>query len=243
MLNAQNKWPLAFSRVALPVYFLILAAIFLVLLALDRPVTVWAGAHLSGWRPVFEIVTIPGNSKWTLVPLLALMALAFIVSRFLPKGTRRIQATTIASVATFLFAGVALPGILSNLVKRLVGRARPTHFEEFGIAHFQPFSDWSFQSFPSGDTTTVFATAAVVMFFLPNFGRVLLIGAALVGFARIVLGVHFPTDVYGGVLFGTFGAYAVRNFCASRGWLFTQTADGRFVPALNWPSAYPTAAR
>ncbi len=237
MLNAQNKWPLAFSRVALPVYLAALVAIFLVLLALDAPVTIWAHENLIGWRPIFEIVTIPGNSKWTLVPLLVLMILAFGVSRLLPEGVRRVQMTTIASVSTFLFAGVALPGIISNFIKRILGRARPVHFDELGIAHFRPFSDWSYQSFPSGDTTTVFATAAVVMFFWPKWGRLLLIGAALVGFARIVLGVHFPTDVYGGLLLGTFGAYAVRNFCAERGWLFIQTADGRFVPALKWPRA------
>ena len=131
-----------------------------------------------------------------------------------------------------------MPGLVSSLVKRLIGRARPVHLDELGTLTFHPFQGWDFQSFPSGDTTTVFAGAAIVLFFFPRFGWVAVAGAALVGFARIALGMHFPSDVYGGFLLGTFGAYAVRNFYLSRGWLFTETADGRIVP-----KSFPLADR
>jgi membrane-associated phospholipid phosphatase len=54
--------------------------------------------------------------------------------------------------------------------------------------------------------------------------------ATLVAVSRIVIGAHYPTDVLGGVVLGTLGAYAVRNFFAERRWIFRVLPDGRVVP-------------
>jgi undecaprenyl-diphosphatase len=49
-------------------------------------------------------------------------------------------------------------------------------------------------SFPSGHTSTAFMVAAITRYFMPVLLLPLLMWAALVGFSRVVLGVHFPTD-------------------------------------------------
>jgi undecaprenyl-diphosphatase len=38
---------------------------------------------------------------------------------------------------------------------------------------------------------------------------------------------HYPSDVFGGLVVGMLGAYLVRNLFARRGWLFVTRPDGR----------------
>lgn len=63
-------------------------------------------------------------------------------------------------------------------------------------------------SFPS-DHTTITATIAFAMIFITRYkttGWLLLLAAAIVGFARIVAGVHYPLDILGGLATGLIGA-------------------------------------
>ena len=57
-------------------------------------------------------------------------------------------------------------------------------------------------SFPSGHTSAAFMVATLLGYFLPQLLPVLYVWAALVGFSRVVLGVHFPTDTLMGVVLG-----------------------------------------
>jgi len=57
-------------------------------------------------------------------------------------------------------------------------------------------------SFPSGHTSAAFMVATIIGFFVPLLLLPLLVWAALVGFSRVVLGVHFPTDTLVGMVLG-----------------------------------------
>lgn len=57
-------------------------------------------------------------------------------------------------------------------------------------------------SFPSGHTSAAFMMATLVGYFFPMLMIPAYCWAALVGFSRVVLGVHFPTDTLVGVLLG-----------------------------------------
>jgi undecaprenyl-diphosphatase len=97
---------------------------------------------------------------------------------------------------------------LGNVVKQVVGRARPV--VENAVDHAPGYS------FPSGHATntTVAAIALVVLLWplLRRRGRVVATSLAvvvtlLVGLDRVMLGVHYPSDVLGGYLLG--GAVAL----------------------------------
>ena len=236
-LNPNELWPFGLDKGRAPQFVALALLIFGVLAPLDAPVTLWVAGLPEIVRAPFYIITRAGKSVWNLLPTLLVAIGAGIAARYWLHGTAKVKARTVASVSAFLFAGVAAPGLVANLVKRGLGRSRPVNFEENGVFLFDPvFNDWTFQSFPSGDTTTIFAFAMVVLFFFPRAFWWMLFGAALVGLSRIMVGVHFPTDVFGGVLLGILGAYWVRNFCLKRDWLFRQDSEGKIVPNLCWPA-------
>lgn len=57
-------------------------------------------------------------------------------------------------------------------------------------------------SFPSGHTSAAFMITTIIGFFVPLLLLPLLVWAAMVGFSRVVLGVHFPTDTLVGIVLG-----------------------------------------
>jgi undecaprenyl-diphosphatase len=67
------------------------------------------------------------------------------------------------------------------------------------------------KSFPSDHTTVSTAIAAGILFFtrFKKTGALLLIGAMLIGFARIFVGVHYPADILGGLFTGLAGGVVV----------------------------------
>ena len=141
------------------------------------------------------------------------------------------------------------PHLTVNLLKRLFGRARPELFIDSGMFQFQHvFNDWSFQSFPSGHATTAIATAFAVGFLAPRYFRLILLIAVMTGISRVVIGMHYPTDVVAGCVVGMLGAYAMRNVYARRRWLFAPMPDGtvrfRGTPNLRkaWRRMFQRAA-
>jgi undecaprenyl-diphosphatase len=106
-------------------------------------------------------------------------------------------------LALFLIATGLLGGILDSIVKIVVDRPRPTFADPVATAHGM--------SFPSGHSMAVTVNyGALLLVFLPAMAKkwrlvawITAIGLILaVGVSRLVLGVHFVTDVLGGYLLG-----------------------------------------
>jgi undecaprenyl-diphosphatase len=64
-------------------------------------------------------------------------------------------------------------------------------------------------SFPSGHTSTSFACAYVISRLAPRLTIPVFVLAALIGFSRVYVGVHYPLDVVAGAIFGLIVARAL----------------------------------
>jgi undecaprenyl-diphosphatase len=86
------------------------------------------------------------------------------------------------------------------LAKNSFRRRRPANIVPGYCSHIVPADEFSF---PSGHTSAAFLFATAVVLVFGAVGLGLYVWAALVAFARVVLGVHFPTDTLMGALIGS----------------------------------------
>jgi len=162
---------------------------------IDRAILLFIHSHdpstLTGF---FEAVSFTGSSR-VLFPLTAIATIALLYAR------HRFEALL---VAASVISGV----IVIYVVKMAVGRARPALWD----------TGWYWgSSFPSGHTLVVaaFAIAAAlcVSRIRPasrNFAlSVAILWISLVAISRLVLGVHWPTDVLVAACIGAFLPLAI----------------------------------
>jgi undecaprenyl-diphosphatase len=93
-------------------------------------------------------------------------------------------------------------GILYGL-KFLIQRQRPLYFLEMASSKLSKGPGEILDpSFPSGHAVYAFMMATVLATWVPRYRVIFYIGAGFIGWTRIYLGVHFPTDVVVGSLLG-----------------------------------------
>lgn len=101
----------------------------------------------------------------------------------------------------YSMCGLVLSLIINNLIlKNLFGRVRPYELVEGLRCIVAPARD---ASFPSGHTGSSFASAVSMYRQLPRrFAVFFIILASLIAFSRLYVGIHYPTDVLGGLVTG-----------------------------------------
>jgi undecaprenyl-diphosphatase len=222
---------------------LAVSLVFVGFLVIDPLMLERANALMPEARKFFRTVTDIGKSNWMLIPTGAAIALALVL-RKRHVGFRNSAAYgLIASTIGFVFVSIGGAGLIANLTKNIVGRARPKLFDDGGPLDFKPFAfDADYASFPSGHATNIFAFATVIGMLWPK-GRVLLYTlAAWIAASRVLIGEHYVTDVVAGAMLGTAFPYLVRERFAARRWLFERTPEGgyrirgvRTQRWLGWP--------
>jgi membrane-associated phospholipid phosphatase len=181
----------------------------------------------------FYAITDFGRSGWILVPTGGLiLVIALLASPALDHMTRGVLAMLVVRIG-FIFIAVGLPGLLVTIVKRWIGRVRPSAQGPFA---YEPFS-WrpEYASLPSGHTTTAFAALVAIGAIFPRARPFLWGYALLIALSRIVVTAHYSSDVIAGAAVGAFGALWVRDWFARRRLGFVVGTDGA-VHALAGPS-------
>ena len=121
-------------------------------------------------------------------------------------GPARFSATAAAGSAALVGIG------FFKLLKKVSGRRRPCEIEPHAWATLLPPDRFSF---PSGHTITAFAVAIALGEFYPVLMAPLLFCALAIGASRILLGMHFLSDVVAGAILGTGLALASRALFAN----------------------------
>jgi undecaprenyl-diphosphatase len=92
-------------------------------------------------------------------------------------------------------------GILYGL-KFLIQRQRPLYFLEMASKLLKGPGEILDPSFPSGHAMYAFMMATLLAHWFPKFQIIFLLLAGFIGWTRIYLGLHYPTDVIVGGLLG-----------------------------------------
>lgn len=148
-------------------------------------------------RPVLDelmvLITFLGDKGWVWIATGLILCCA-------PK-TRRCGVSVLLSLLGGFLLG-------NCLLKNLICRGRPCWlYRELPLLIAVPLD----YSFPSGHTLAGFESAVTILFYHRKWGIAALVLAALIGFSRLYLFVHFPTDVLAGALLGTGIAFWARR--------------------------------
>ena len=107
-----------------------------------------------------------------------------------------------------IYVGVSLgvDGVLTYSLKKIVKRPRPYTTYPNDII---PYASETSLSFPSGHTSLAFATATALSLKYPKWYIITptYFWACSVGYSRMNLGMHYPSDVLGGAILGSGSAY------------------------------------
>lgn len=141
--------------------------------------------HAPRWIRKWMILATRAGDGWLWI------ALAFVLLLF--GGSRRFDALGAA------FASLAAGQIAFLVLKQLIGRERPCATEQHCWAKLLPPDRFSF---PSGHTITAFSIAVPIGLYYPSLLAGLIFCALSIAFSRVLLGLHYLSDVLAGVLIG-----------------------------------------
>lgn len=153
---------------------------------MDRSIIlyVYESMRLPALDAMMVVVTTLGNKGY----IWMLLALGFMLN----KKTRTVGIVTLSAL---LLTTVIGEGILKQLVER------PRPYVDF--PDIQPLIEkLASYSFPSGHTASSFAASMVLGRYLKKYAAVFWSLAVIMGFSRLYLFVHYPSDIVAGALLG-----------------------------------------
>ncbi|MEY8336560.1 phosphatase PAP2 family protein [Lachnospiraceae bacterium 62-35] len=173
----------------------------------DGEILLWIQEYVRtpGLTFLFRWITLAGNHGLIWITLAALFLII--------KSTRKAGAA--------MFMAMLFSFLINNMFLKLyVGRIRPYEVIEGLTLLVEKQRDYSF---PSGHTACAVAASGAFWMMMPKERRKgvllfcgigMMVLAALMGFSRLYVGVHYPTDVIAGACSGwgmaALGTWAVR---------------------------------
>ena len=170
----------------IPIILIILSYFFI-----DKNIAIYFHTHQE-YQNIAKFITQFGKAEYFLIP-------SFLI--FLIFKNKK---------ALFLFYSVLLSGVLAIIIKIIVARYRPTIFFSEHLYGFKGFDiGFLVNSFPSGHTTTAFSGFVMLGLFWPKYKYIFLFLAIIIGISRIILGVHYLSDVIAGAVLGSLVSYKI----------------------------------
>jgi membrane-associated phospholipid phosphatase len=193
---------------------------------IDVPLTLAIEQHVSpGIDKVFHTIGKLGNrGGYIAVTALLVYAIALTGLRRGWACPLRAGFDRIARGAVLVVSTMAVGGLITLVLKKVVARARPEVLLEDGwyglVAPFTRGND--FNSFPSSHTLTAFAVAAAIGEIAPRWRVPALLVAALVAISRLINRDHFLSDVTAAAAIGILVAHYLAPYVLDprRRWMF-----------------------
>lgn len=176
---------LLFAVLLLPVFFI----------AIDGPVRAWLKSSLPGmslhpYLQAFDpFINTVAHGSTLIITSLVILGAGWYLKR--PR---------LFETGRSLFIGLITAGISVQVIKHLIGRARPRITDTLLL--IGPTLKKGYDSFPSGHTTMAFCFAAILAHHLPKYRVLFYLFAVIVGLERIEDGAHFPSDALAGAILG-----------------------------------------
>jgi undecaprenyl-diphosphatase len=155
--------------------------------------------------PVFDLVMYYVSQMWIFLPLI----FYWLYLVYNKAGLKKLLI-----LLSFLVVLIALTDQTSNQIKHTVKRYRPSHNLEIQAqVHSVNGYKGGQYGFFSGHATNSFG-AAMLLFLLFSKNKLWLrlsffLWAALTAYSRVYLGVHYPSDIFVGMLVGLFWGFIV----------------------------------
>lgn len=134
------------------------------------------------------------------LPYLIFFAVAIFVVRA-PTRKEQLYRALVFALTTLLSRE-----LFTETIRYFYNRPRP-----FLALHFDPLFIESSNSFPSGHAAFFFALAASLFFFNKKWSYWLFAFSVVNGIARVFAGVHWPSDILGGMILGVISAFIVQK--------------------------------
>lgn len=155
---------------------------------------------------VFGDATIRFFSAYLLYVMIAsvlFFSAATFWGRFRALRQRNIKAILFIAFSAFI-ARIAI----AEPIRFFFSRERP--FESLAGVR-QLITHPNGASFPSGHASLAFGIAAAAAYYYPKTSIIFFVAALLVGFGRVVAGVHWPSDIIGGAAVGIATAWILHR--------------------------------
>ena len=168
-------------------------------------------------KDFFKQITILGDSKWYFFLIFFIIIFCYFIKKINYYDNKKKIIETFNNFSVYLCLSLIISGLLTQLIKHVVGRPRPNYAYLDSISGFNFFNlNSEYHSFPSGHTSSIFVVALVFALFLPKLKYFFILLAGLVAFSRIVVEAHFFTDVVGGIVVAYLSVKLVKLFLGKR---------------------------
>ncbi len=222
-LNPQEK------RVSI---YLLIGALFFILF--DYSIASFFNSLNYQTKSLFGTLTHFGDSLYFFIPTILIWSVVKIIKN------KNQTLNTISEISLFIFLNILLSGIVTQILKHIIGRPRPVLFNGFEQKSLSIISfDSKWHSFPSGHTATIFAFIFCMVFLFPKIKNILLTIAIIIASTRVVVGAHFISDIFGGTLIAYLSSIFISKNLARKEILFT-VENEKLIPnsKVNIISSY-----